>query len=109
MIVGALGHRQALFGYSGHVPDKVEAGDVLQVLNIGGVLGICDSINPDKGRPFDCRVLGAALQRFSANGSVPARIGHRKLDPAAGLDARGVPVVALAGTCMEARPPPARS
>jgi len=104
VIVGALGHRQALFGYSGHVPDKVEAGDVLQVLNIGGVLGICDSINPDKGRPFDCRVLGAVLQ-FPFLGErigVPARIGHRKLDPAAGLDARGVPVVALAGTCMEA-------
>ena len=74
VIVGALGHRQALFGYSGHVPDKVEAGDVLQVLNIGGVLGICDSINPDKGRPFDCRVLGAALQfPFSANGSACRR------------------------------------
>ena len=49
-------------------------------------------------------MLGAALQ-FPFLGErigVPARIGHRKLDPAAGLDARGVPVVALAGTCMEA-------
>src|SRR6478752_10391198 len=56
IIIGALGHRQALFGYSGHVPEKVEAGEILQVLNIGGVLGICDSVNPDKGKPFNARV-----------------------------------------------------
>jgi len=104
VIVGALGHRRALFGYSGHVPEAVQAGDVLQLLNIGGVLGVCDSVNPDKGKPFDCRVLGCVLQ-FPFLGErigVPARIGHRKLDAAAALDTRGVPVVALAGTCMEA-------
>ena len=33
---------------------------------------------------------------------VPARAGMRKLDLAATLDTTGVPVVALAGTCMEA-------
>ena len=104
VIVGALGHRQALFGYSGHVPARVAAGDVLQVLNIGGVLGTCDSINPDKGRPFDARVLGCVLQ-FPFLGErigVPARVGYKRLDGAAALDTRGVPVVALAGTCMEA-------
>jgi hypothetical protein len=104
VIVGALGHRQALFGYSGHIPDKVEAGDVMQVLNIGGVLGMCDSVNPDKGKPFDCRVLGCVLQ-FPFLGErigVPAKVGHRRLDYAAQLDTHDVPVVALAGTCMEA-------
>jgi hypothetical protein len=104
VIIGALGHRQALFGYSGHIPEQVKAGDVLQVLNIGGVLGICDSVNPDKGKPFDCRVLGCVLQ-FPFLGErigVPARVGHRKLDQNAALDTHGVPVVALAGTCMEA-------
>jgi hypothetical protein len=104
IVVGALGHRKALFGYSGHVPPSLQAGDVIQMLNIGGVLGVCDSINPDKGKPFDCRVLGVALQ-FPYLGErigVPARAGHRRLDLAATLDARQVPVVALAGTCMEA-------
>ena len=61
IVVGALGHRKALFGYSGHVPEKLAAGDIIQMLNIGGVLGICDSANPDKGKPFDCRVLGVVL------------------------------------------------
>ena len=104
IVVGALGHRKALFGYSGHVPPAVRAGDVIQMLNIGGVLGICDSVNPDKGKPFDCRVIGVVLH-FPYLGErigVPARVGHKKLDQAAKLDTHGVPVVALAGTCMEA-------
>jgi hypothetical protein len=104
VVVGALGHRKALFGYSGHVPESVKPGDVIQMLNIGGVLGICDSVNADKGKPFDCRVLGVVLQ-FPYLGErigVPARIGYRPLDPEAQLDPHGVPVIALAGTCMEA-------
>jgi hypothetical protein len=104
IVVGALGPRRALFGYSGHVPASVKAGDIIQMLNIGGVLGICDSANPDKGKPFDCKVLGVVLQ-FPFLGErigVPARVGSRKLDYGATLETHGVPVVALAGTCMEA-------
>jgi hypothetical protein len=48
IVVGALGHRKALFGYSGHIPPSVQPGDIIQMLNIGGVLGVCDSVNPDK-------------------------------------------------------------
>ena len=74
IVVGALGHRKALFGYSGHVPPALQAGDVIQMLNIGGVLGICDSINPDKGKPFDCRVIGVALNSpISASASACRR------------------------------------
>lgn len=104
VVVGALGHRKALFGYSGHIPASLKPGDVLQMLNIGGVLGVCDSATPDKGKPFDCKVLGAVLT-FPYLGErigVTARVGHRPLDERAPLDTRGVPVVALAGTCMEA-------
>jgi hypothetical protein len=104
IVVGALGPRRALFGYSGHVPSSLKPGDVIQMLNIGGVMGICDSATPDKGKPFDCRVLGVVLQ-FPYLGErigVPARVGYRPLDFNAGLETRAVPVVALAGTCMEA-------
>jgi hypothetical protein len=104
IVVGALGHRKALFGYSGHIPTSVKPGDILQMLNIGGVLGVCDSVNPDKGKPFDCRVIGGVLD-FPYLGErigVPARVGYRKFDPDAPLNAQGVPIVALAGTCMEA-------
>ena len=82
VVIGALGHRKALFGYSGHVPESVKPGDIIQMLNIGGVLGVCDSANPDKGKPFDCRVLGGVLT-FPYLGErigVPARVGDRKLD-----------------------------
>lgn len=104
VVVGALGPRKALFGYSGHVPETLQPGDIIQMLNIGGVMGVCDSATPDKGKPFDCRVLGVVLQ-FPYLGErigVPARVGYRQLNYDAPLDVRGVPVVALAGTCMEA-------
>jgi hypothetical protein len=104
VVIGALGHRKALFGYSGYVPKAVKPGDIIQMLNIGGVLGVCDSVNPDKGKPFDCKVLGVVLH-FPYLGErigVPARVGFRALDPNAVLESRGVPIVALAGTCMEA-------
>jgi hypothetical protein len=104
IVVGALGPRRALFGYSGHVPESVKVGDILQMLNIGGVMGICDSATPDKGKPFDCKVLGVVLQ-FPYLGErigVPARVGEHPLNYNAPLDTHGVPVVALAGTCMEA-------
>ncbi|MDH5456960.1 MAG: hypothetical protein OEY37_12855 [Gammaproteobacteria bacterium] len=103
VIVGALGHRKALRGYSGHLPTSLKPGDTIQILNIGGVLGLCDSANPDVGPPFDCEVLGTVLS-FPYLGErigVPARAGLRTLDKDTVLDTQGVPVIALAGTCMD--------
>ena len=103
IVVGALGHRKALLGYSGHLPESLEVGSIVQLLNIGGVLGICDSANPDVGAPFDCEVLGTVLHfpYLAERIGVPARVGAAKLDLNAALNARGVPIVALAGTCMD--------
>ncbi len=103
VVVGALGHRKALRGYSGHLPSKLQQGDTIQLLNIGGVLGVCDSANPDVGPPFDCKVLGTVLS-FPYLGErigVPARAGVEVLDKDVALDMNGVPVVAMAGTCMD--------
>jgi hypothetical protein len=103
IIIGALGHRKALFGYSGHLPETLAPGDEIQVLNIGGVLGICDSINANFGQPFNARVLGAVLE-FPILGErigVPARAGNEALTDNPELNTYGVPVVALAGTCMD--------
>ena len=102
VVAGALGHRHALFGYSGHLPTRLAPGDTIHLLNMGGVLGICDSVNPDLGQPFECEVLGAVLH-FPYLGErigVAARIGGEVLDLGAPLDAAGVPVVALVGSCM---------
>src|ERR1700751_2930483 len=51
-VAGAPGHRQGLVRHSGHVPEQLKPGHVIQMLNVGGVLGVCDSITPEKGRPF---------------------------------------------------------
>jgi hypothetical protein len=104
IVVGALGHRHALFGYSGHLPTKLAPGDSVNILNLGGVIGICDSVNPDRGQPFECRALGTVLD-FPYLGErigQPARVGIHHLDQTVRLDTGGVPVVALAGTCMDA-------
>jgi hypothetical protein len=103
VIAGALGHRQALFGYSGKLPTRLVPGDRIQLLNLGGVLGICDSTNPDLGPPFECETLGAVLT-FPFLGErigVAAQIGGG-LDPATPLEigVPPVPVVAFVGSCM---------
>ncbi len=103
IVVGALGHRKALLGYSGYLPAELDVGSQVQILNIGGVLGICESANPDVGAPFECEVLGTVLH-FPYLGErigVPARVGEVSLDTNVQLDCHGVPVVALAGTCMD--------
>ncbi len=103
IVVGALGHRKALFGYSGHIPESLRPGDTLHLLNLGGVLGHCDSADPARGAPFDCKVLGAVLT-FPYLGErigVPARVGGMELADEPELNARGIPIVAIAGTCMD--------
>src|SRR3984885_6259449 len=104
VVVGALGHRKALFGYSGHIPATLKPGDVIQMLNIGGGGGLWGSPRPDKGKPLAPKVLGAVLTfpYWGERIGVPAKAGYKALDYHAALNVRDVPVVALAGTCMEA-------
>jgi hypothetical protein len=101
VIAGVLGQRSALHGYSGHVPEAIAAGDVLQVLNLGGVIGRCTSQNPDVGRAFDLEILGSVqvFPEFESRSGVPAHIGMNAIT-ADGLARPTVPVVYVAGTCM---------
>ncbi len=61
ILIGALGERQALRGYSGIVPQSIKAGDELHILNKGGMIGKCLSPHPDLGPPMRVEVLGAVL------------------------------------------------
>jgi hypothetical protein len=100
----ALGHRKALFGYSGYLPKEVKVGDKLNILNLGGVLGVCDSINPDLGEPYVCEVLGQILA-FPFLGErigIPAHITQNAVPISDKLNINGVPVVAIVGTTMSA-------
>ena len=67
IIAGVLGSRAALRGYTGEVPDSVAIGDVLHLLNLGGVIGHCTSFSPEVGPPARVKVLGAVM-RFSELG-----------------------------------------
>lgn len=103
VLAGVLGSRRALRGYAGETPSSLAVGDTLHVLNLGGILGRCTSINPEIGPPFEAELLGAVLT-FPALGDRvgrPARIQDHALPLAERLAGR-VPVVFVAGTCMNA-------
>ncbi|MEQ1507576.1 MAG: hypothetical protein ABMB14_35425, partial [Myxococcota bacterium] len=102
VVVGVLGAREALRGYSGVVPDEVRPGDILHLLNLGGVIGRCTSANPEVGAPNRVEILGSVLAFPDASdrgAAVPASIVP---GPVALADHLGPlpPLVLLAGTCM---------
>lgn len=102
VVVGALGHRNALHGYEGVMPASVAVGGRLNLLNIGGVIGECVSHNPDVGRPFELEVLGQVLvyPDFGSRVGQPANVRQVALT---GTGRKlGVPVIFVMGTCMNA-------
>lgn len=103
VLAGTLGSRRALRGYAGDVPEQVAVGDVINVLNLGGILGRCTSSNPDIGPPFRAEVLGAILAFPELGDRIghPATIADGAVPPADLLECT-VPVVYVAGTCMNA-------
>lgn len=103
IIVGALGHRNALHGYSGVVPTSVSVGDKLNILNLGGVIGHCTSANPTIGAPFGIEILGSVLvfPELAQRKGVPAHIGMNSINPSGTLEeAKKTPIIIVAGTCM---------
>jgi hypothetical protein len=94
LLVGTLGARQALHGYMGRVPDQIKVGDTISLLNMGGVMGVCDEPNPDLGLPIQLEVLGQVMrdgQRLNLKDfSIPK---CETLGP-------GAPIVMIVGTCM---------
>jgi hypothetical protein len=102
VIVGALGHRHALQGYEGVMPKSVKPGDALHLLNVGGVIGTAVSGSPDVGAPFQIEVLGQVLlfKEFGSRVGQPASIDSAAVKGNA--NAPQVPVIYIAGTCMNA-------
>jgi hypothetical protein len=103
VLAGVLGTRRALRGYAGVVPPHLAVGDTIEVLNLGGILGRCTSVNPDIGPPFQAEILGAILAFPELGDRVgrPAHIRDHAVPPSDVLESR-VPVVYVAGTCMNA-------
>lgn len=105
IIAGVLGHRNALRGYCGTVPNQIVVGDRLHILNLGGVIGHCNSWNADVGPPFEVEILGAILifPELASRVGVPAHIGmHVQKATCSFAKTPKVPIVFVAGTCMHA-------
>ncbi len=103
LLAGVLGARRALRGYSGEVPERVAPGDVLHLLNLGGIIGRCTSANPEVGPPARVEVLGVVL-RFPELGrrvGAPANIRPGPVTPTDTLDALP-PAIFVVGSCMHA-------
>ena len=103
ILAGTLGSRRALRGYAGEVPAHILVGETIDVLNLGGILGRCTSINPEIGPPFKAEVLGAILSFPDLGDRIgrPASIRENAVPAAETLESR-LPVVFVAGTCMNA-------
>ena len=96
VLLGSLGERQALKGYSGRIPRQVAPGDTLHVLNMGGILGRCTSDHPDLGPALRVEVLGAVLVGEPAR---HARIQDHAIEWTEHL-AESAPLVMVSGTAM---------
>ncbi|MFT7486252.1 MAG: hypothetical protein ACI9F9_002107, partial [Candidatus Paceibacteria bacterium] len=102
VVACVLGRRDALYGYSGSIPKKVKVGDVLDILNLGGVVGTGACAAPGIGEPFHVEVLGSVLEfpHLNHRVGIPACVKRGAL-PAMALPKTVPPVVTLLGTCMD--------
>ncbi len=96
VLVGVLGARRALKGFVGEVPGRLDEGDQLHLLNMGGVIGRCTGFHHELGGPIRVEFLGGLLLRGrQANLSDWAIPSVKNITHSA-------PLVIVAGTCMHA-------
>lgn len=95
VLIGVLGSRRALKGFVGDVPETVQAGDHLHLLNMGGVIGRCTGHHSSLGEAIRLEVLGLVCNQ---DGRVLS-IGEAALPPRATLS-ETAPLVMIAGTSM---------
>jgi hypothetical protein len=97
VLVGALGRRRALRGFSGDVPARLKVGDTVQLLNRGGVIGGSASAHMALGAPVSCEVLGMPVRE----GAI-VKLADATLPRVESLAGGALPpVVVVSGSCME--------
>ncbi len=110
VLIGVLGRRRALKGFVGDVPESVEVGDKLNLLNMGGVIGVCKGHHSSLSDAIEVEVLGIAVgdfkfqipdSKFETEDQKPKilNISDNALKPTDLLE-KSAPVVIVAGTCM---------
>ncbi len=95
VLFGVLGKRRALKGFVGDVPEYVKKGDKLNLLNMGGVIGVCKGHHSSLSDAIEVEILGVGAKE---NGDVLS-IGDNALLPTDFLK-ESAPIVVVAGTCM---------
>lgn len=95
VLIGVLGRRRALKGFVGDVPQNVNAGDQLHLLNMGGVIGSCTGHHSSLSDAIQVEVIGLASDE---RGRV-LNIADAALPPQTALG-ETAPLVIIAGTCM---------
>jgi hypothetical protein len=92
----ALGDRKALKGFVGKTPKMLKVGNMINVLNIGGVAGLCTSENVKQvGHALKTKVLGAIT-----DGKKPLNVKDFKMFEGENHVESKVPLVVVSGTCM---------
>jgi len=94
LLIGALGSRRALHGFSGHVPESLETGQPLHLLNKGGVIGECTAFNRSLEWPSSLEYLGTVTR-----GGKALNLGQFAQPFHKGALSE-VPMVMILGTCM---------
>ena len=98
VIVGALGRRRALCGFTGDIPASVCVGDRLSILNLGGVVGDHAEARIDLGAPLACEVLGMPVR----DGRI-VNVADARLPRVESLDGTTLPpIVIVSATGMNA-------
>lgn len=93
----ALGQRRALKGFVGDLPQSLHAGDVIHLLNFGGVAGVCTSANTaEVGQPLRVRVLGG-VERDGRQ----LNINQSTLFSSKSTMDSAVPLIIVTGTSMD--------
>ncbi len=124
VLLGVLGKRRALKGFVGDVPLCLQAGDKLNLLNMGGVMGECTGHHSSLTDAIQLEFLGAACEMggsprvskgeniyveesalaYARASDLPVtprilNIADKSL-PFSNELKRGAPLVIVAGTCM---------
>jgi hypothetical protein len=95
VLVGVLGRRRALKGFVGDVPEEAGEGDLLHLLNMGGVIGRCTGHHSSLSDAIEVELIGFACDeggrvRNIADVALPARAHLGET----------APLVVVAGACM---------
>src|SRR5262249_48066977 len=94
IIAGVLGYRRALKGFVGDVPESIQAGGRMHLLNLGGLIGRCLGHHHSLNSAIEVEVMGMPVEDGKIiNISEGAIKSQEKLDVT-------VPLVLVAGTCM---------